>query len=140
MSNCMSSLAGSGCIVGTRPLSRFLAFFVFFHIVSVVMQLPERLELWTGCTVGLPIWRLKMFFFSKLHKEGLSSIIRHNVYVFALFPPLLKRFLRHPTEISHKALLRWFTSNQWGWCLWNAQLGLIMHNLSNSINFFSLFL
>ena len=48
----------SRCIVEMRPLFLRLVFFrIFgvFHIMSVVMQESERLEIWTGCTLPIVI-------------------------------------------------------------------------------------
>ena len=46
--------------------------------MSVVMQLSERLEIWTGCTLSIVIWKSKIIFSEKLYKEGLICIIIHN--------------------------------------------------------------
>ena len=48
----------------------------------VVMQLSERLKIWTGCTLSMVIWRSKIFFFSEIILEGLISMILHNACVF----------------------------------------------------------
>ena len=63
------------CLVGTRLL--FLHF-GDFYIMSVVMHLSERLEIWAGCTVSIVIWKSKIIFSKKLCKKGLISIIMHN--------------------------------------------------------------
>ena len=66
------------CIVETRPLFLRLSFFPYFwdcpffpifgvfHIMSVVLQLSERLDIWTRCILGIDIWRSKVNF-SKNH-------------------------------------------------------------------------
>ena len=48
------------------------------YIMLVVMQLSERLEICTGCTLSIVIWKSKIIFSKKLCKEGLISIIMHN--------------------------------------------------------------
>ena len=66
----------------------------------VVMQLSERLEIWTGCTVSIVTWKSKIIFSRKLYQEGLISIIMHNYAFFTVFLP------RDEAEISHEALER----------------------------------
>ena len=55
----VQEISGSDCIVGIRllflRLGHFFGIFGVFHILSVVMQLSERLEIWTGCTVSIVI-------------------------------------------------------------------------------------
>ena len=81
--------SGSGCVVGTRPLflrlSCFFGIFGVFLIMWVVMQWSERLEIWTGCTLFIFIWRSKRMFSKKLHYWGLISIIMHNLCIFCTF-------------------------------------------------------
>ena len=73
--NAPVKLSNSGFIIGTRPLflrlDHFCSIFVVLHIMSVVMQLSEQLEILKRCTLFIVIWRPKMIFSEKLYKEGL---------------------------------------------------------------------
>ena len=50
--------------------------------------------------------KIKNNFFKKVCKEGLISIMVHNLCVFALVLPLLKKSLKDEAVILHEALLR----------------------------------
>ena len=54
-------------------------------------------EIWTGCTLGISIWRSKLIF-CKNYVEGLISIITPNLWVFCFFQPLFEKSLRSRTK------------------------------------------
>ena len=59
----MFGKSGSGFVVGTRllllRLSQSFGIFGGLRIVSVVMQLSERDEIWTGWALSVVLWKIK---------------------------------------------------------------------------------
>ena len=58
------------------------------------MQWSKRIEIWTGCTLSIVFWKSKIMFSKKLCKEGLISIIMHNLCPFCTFSTFAQKFLK----------------------------------------------